>query len=76
MDEYDSKILIPMLVVMFKCLNPSLAKTSPSQTHVQNESLFGVPASSEEANESLLKFELSLFQQVIIPKDDLKNPLV
>jgi hypothetical protein len=76
MDEYDSKILIPMLVVMFKCRNPSPAKTSPSQTHVQNESLFGVLASNEEANEILLKFELSLFQQVIIPKDDLKNPLV
>ncbi len=60
MDEYDSKILIPMLVVVFKCLNPSLVKTPPPQTHVEDESLFGVPASNE-VNESLLKFELFLF---------------
>jgi hypothetical protein len=29
MNEYDSKILIPMLAMVFKCINPSLAKTPP-----------------------------------------------
>ncbi len=61
-DEYDSKILIPMLVMVFKCLNLSPVETFPPQTHVEDESLFGALASSEEANESLLKFELFLFQ--------------
>jgi len=45
------------------------------QKHVEDESLFGALASSEEANESLLKFELFLFQQVVILKDDLKDLL-
>jgi hypothetical protein len=75
-DEYDSKILIPMLVVVFKCLNPSPANAPPPQTHVEDESLFGVLASSEEINENLMKFELFLFRRVIIPEDDLKDPLV
>ncbi len=61
MNEYDSKILIPMLVMVFKCINPSLAKTPPPQTHVEDEFLFGALASSEEASESLLKSELFLF---------------
>jgi hypothetical protein len=65
-DEYDSKILIPMLVVVFKCLNPSFVKIAPPQTHVENEFLFAAPASNEKVNESLLKFELSLFRQVVI----------
>ncbi len=60
MDEYDSKILIPMLVEVFECLNPTLAKTPPPQTHVEDEFLFGV-LTSNEVNESLLKFELFLF---------------
>jgi hypothetical protein len=74
-DEYDSKILFSMVVMMFKCLNLSPAETPPPQTHVENESLFGAPASSEEVSGSLLKFELFLFRQVVIPKDDLKDPL-
>jgi hypothetical protein len=66
MDEYDSKILIPMLVMVFKCFNPSLIKTPPPHTHVENEYLFGALASDEKANESLLKFEsfLSLLGDV------------
>jgi len=65
-----------MLVMVFMCFNPSLAKTPPPKTHVEDESLFGVLASSEKANESLLKFELFLFRQVVILEDDLKDPLV
>jgi hypothetical protein len=64
-----------MLVMVFKCLNPSHVKTPPPKIHVEDESLFGALASSEEANESLLKFELFLFQQVVILEDDLKDPL-
>ncbi len=61
MNEYDSKILIPMLVVVFKSLKPRLAKTPPPQTHVEDEFLFGAFTFSEEVDESLLKSELSLF---------------
>jgi hypothetical protein len=50
-----------MLVVVFKCLNPSPAEAPPLQTHVEDEFLFGAPTSSEEASESLLKTELFLF---------------
>jgi hypothetical protein len=42
---------------------------------VEDESLFGVPTSNEEASENLLKFELSLFRWIVIPEDDLKDPL-
>ncbi len=62
MNEYDSKSLIFMLVVVFKCLNLSPAKTPPPQTHVEDESLFGALAFSEEVSESLLKSQLSLFR--------------
>jgi hypothetical protein len=62
MVEYDSKFLISMLVVVFKCFNLSRAETPLPQTHVEDESLFGVPTSNEEASENLLKFELSLFR--------------
>jgi hypothetical protein len=68
------KDLIPMLVMVFKCLNPSLKNTSSINT-CGNEFLFGAFASDEKVNESLLKFELSLFWQVVILKDDLKNLL-
>jgi hypothetical protein len=42
---------------------------------VEDEFLFGAFTFSEEVDESLLKSELSLFWQVIIPEDDLKDPL-
>jgi hypothetical protein len=64
-----------MLVMVFKCLNLSPGETPPPQTHVEDEFLFGAPASSEEASESLLKSELFLFWWVVILEDGLKDPL-
>jgi hypothetical protein len=57
-----------MLVMVFKCINPSPTKTPPPQTHVKDESLFGTHAFSEEVNESLLKFELFCFNKLLFHK--------
>jgi hypothetical protein len=40
---------------------------------LENEFLFSAFAFDEKVNDNLLKFELSLFKHVIIPKDDLKH---
>jgi hypothetical protein len=68
--------LVPLLVVVFKSLNPSHPQTPPLDPLVPNDLLFGEPASTEETNEGLLKFELFLFCQIVISKKDLQSPLV
>ncbi len=45
-EEYDTKILIPLLVVVFKLLSPNDANLLPQEPNlVLDDSLFGVIAS-------------------------------
>jgi len=75
-EEYDKKKLVPLLVVVFKSLNPNHPQTCPLDPLVPNYLLFGEPASTKEASEGLLKSELFLFCQIVISKEDLQSPLV
>jgi hypothetical protein len=45
-EEYDTEILIPLLVVVFKLLSPNYANLLPQEPNlVLDDSLFGVIAS-------------------------------
>jgi hypothetical protein len=70
------KKLVPFLVVVFKSFNPNHPQTLPLDPLVPNDLLFSEPASTKKASEGLLKYELFLFCQIVISKEDLQSPLV
>ena len=51
-DEYDTKVLVPMLVKVAQILSPTVVAqpTAPIIPHVSQTSLFGAPASTAEAS--------------------------
>jgi len=70
------KKLVPLLVVVFKSLNPNHPQTPPLDPLVPNDLLFSELASTKEANEGLLKSKLFIFCQIVISKEDLQSLLV
>jgi hypothetical protein len=76
-EEYDTKILILLLVVVFKLLSPDDGNLLPQEPNlVLDDSLFGVIASIEEISEKLLKSKLSLFCHIVVLEEDMKSPLL
>ncbi len=74
-EEYDTKILIPLLVVVFRLLNPDDEILLPQEPNlVLDDSLFGVIASTKETNERLLKTKLSLFCHIVVLEENMKSP--
>jgi hypothetical protein len=75
MDKYDTKVLIHLLVVVFKFLNLDSAKTPLLVQPLEHCGwiFFGVPTSNKEVNKDLLKYELSLFQQIVVLEEDMKS---
>jgi hypothetical protein len=73
-DEYDNKILLPLLVVSFHFLNPTidgLAKV----TLVDDDSIFGAITSNVATLHKLLKNELGLFHHSHVKLKDFVLPL-
>jgi hypothetical protein len=57
-EEYDQHVLLPLLVVVSKHLNPRCME-SPPLAPINDDSLWGVVVFIEEDEFSLVKFELS-----------------
>jgi hypothetical protein len=75
MDKYDTKVLIHLLVVVFKFLNLDNANTPLLVQPLEHRRwiFVGVPTSNKEVNKILLKYELSLFQQIVVLEEDMKS---
>jgi len=72
--EYDKKILLPLLVVTFHFLNPTidgLAKATP----IDDDSIFGAMISNVATLHELLKNELGLFHHSHVKPEDFVLPL-
>lgn len=75
MEEYDTKILIPFLVVVFRLLSPNNANLLPQEPNLAlDDSLFSVIDSTKETSEKLLKSKLSLFCHIVVLEEDMKSP--
>jgi len=72
---YDQHVLLPLLVVVSKHLNPRHVEGPPPSTPINDDSLWGVVASINEANLSLVKFELPLYCHKHVDGNDVKSPL-
>ncbi len=72
--EYDNKTLLPLLVVAFHFLNPtidSLVKTTP----IDDDSIFGAVISNVATLQKLQKNELGLFHHSHVKLEDFVLPL-
>jgi hypothetical protein len=58
-EEYGQHVLLPLLVVVFKHLNPWCVEGPPPPTPINDDSSWGVAVSIKEDDLSLVKFELS-----------------
>jgi hypothetical protein len=78
-DEYDHKILVPLLTKAAQILSPAAIAATPTATLVAAQPtkniLFGAPASIAEASKGLLLVELSLFRHLDVEVDDIPCPL-
>ena len=77
-DEYNTKVLVPMLVKVAISLSP-IVVAQPSALivpHVSQTSLFGAPASIAEASKRLLFGELSFFWLTVVKPDNVGCSLV
>jgi hypothetical protein len=76
-EEYDTKILIPLLVVVFRLFSLDDGNLLPQEPNlVLDGSLFGVITSIEETNEILLKFKLCLFCHIVVLEEGMKSCLL
>lgn len=77
-DEYDTKVLVPMLVKVAVILSPTVVAqpTALIVPHVSQTSLFGAPASTAEASKGLLLGELSLFRRLVVEPINVACPLL
>jgi len=72
--KYDNKILLPLLVVAFHFVNPTidgLVKTTP----VDDDSIFGAMISNATTLHKLHKNELGLFHHLHVKPKDFVLPL-
>lgn len=78
MDEYDTNILVPMLVKVAISFSPPAVHGVDGAAAVpvnSRASLFGAPASITEASKGLLLGELSLFRRLVVEPDTVACPL-
>lgn len=77
-DEYDTKVLVPMLIKVAAVLSPAPGAhlAIPTITQVSPTSLFGAPASTAEASKGLLLGELSLFRRLVVEPTNVACPLM
>lgn len=76
-DEYDGKVLVPLLMKAAQILSPitTAVLVTPSALQTSKSILSGVPASTPEASKSLLFVELSLFRRLDVEADGVTLPL-
>jgi hypothetical protein len=77
-DEYDSKVLVPLLLKATTILS-HVAAVEPAATAdllPARTKLFGAPASTAEANKGLLLTEISLFRRLVVDPADIACPLM
>jgi hypothetical protein len=60
-EEYDEHVLIPLLMKVFKHLNPRSKTSLTFLAFSIDDSLWGVGTSTKEINIFLMKIELSLY---------------
>lgn len=72
--EYDSLVLLPLLMQCYKRLHPTAQSQEPI-TPMSENSIFGAQASAEEVILEQLKSELSLFRRLHVADGDYDSPL-
>lgn len=74
--KYNKQVLVPLLMNGAKNLNlQSTTSLMVLSAFVIGDSLWGMEASIEETNLSLVKSKLSLYCQIVVNDDDMKSPL-
>ncbi len=72
--EYDNKTLLPLLVVTFHFLNPTIDDMAEA-TPVDDDSIFGAMISNATTLHELLTNELGLFHHLHVKPKDFVLPL-
>jgi hypothetical protein len=73
--KYDSKALMPMLLVVFLFQNPRIETPFKLTIVHDDDSIFGVVTSNEDTIHGLLKNELTLFHHLHLKPKDCALPL-